>query len=110
MRTRPDKVKVRAKKPCARFVPPLLIEHLEERAQQPFIACLPVLHQIGEVMDGIHQVCQAVTLLGAESATMTFVANQPRVNRCVFQYFETRRLIRFWSKRHATPCCNCDAG
>jgi len=39
----------------------------------------------------VHQVCQAVTTLGSKSATMTTVGNEPRVHRCVFQYFETRR-------------------
>lgn len=57
-------------------------------------------------MDGIHQVCQTVTLLGGESATMTLVAHEPRVKRCVFQHFETRREIRFWSERHGMQRCN----
>ena len=104
-----DDPKVRSEKlqACAAF--PLLIELLANQAQQTFVALLPVLRQLGEVVYGIHHVCQAVTLVGGKSATMTIVANEPRVNRCVFQYFETRRQIRFWSERHGTQRCNPDA-
>lgn len=86
-----DKPKVCSEEPYARKPLPLLIERLERCAQQTFVASLPVLQQFRDVVDGIHQVCQPVTLLGRKSATMTTVANEPRVDRCVFQYFQARR-------------------
>jgi hypothetical protein len=91
IRSVPDEPKLCRKKHNADVAVPLLVELVEKQAQQPFVASLPVLQQVGEVVDGIHQACQAVTLLGSKSATMTTVANEPRVNRCLFQYFETRR-------------------
>jgi hypothetical protein len=90
-RSRADEPKVRSKQPYARAVLPLLVERSEKRTEQALVAFLPVLQQIGEIVDSVHQVCQAVTILGSKSATMTTVGNEARVNRCVLQYFETRR-------------------
>ena len=83
---------------------PFLGEALQKRAKQPLVAVLPALQKIRNVMDCIHQVAQALALLGRE-AVATAVRDQPCFDRGALENLETRGQERFRGERHEPHRC-----